>query len=81
MFCVYLFIKLVKTLAIQTISFELIIGEGHEQKFVPRPLGHRLQDLQIPNLHGCFRVEDVGGLVHELGALHVGRGGNDFGLR
>jgi hypothetical protein len=37
-----------------------------------RSFGDELKCLQEPDLHGGLVVEEIGGLSHELGALHIG---------
>lgn len=43
-------------------------------------LSHCLHSLEVPDLHGRCRGQNVGSLTHELGALDFGAGGDDLGL-
>lgn len=45
-----------------------------------RSLGHSLHGLEISDLHGWSRAQDVGGLPHQLGAFDLGACRDDFRL-
>lgn len=45
-----------------------------------RRLGHCLHGLQISDLHGRSRRQDIGGLAHELGTLNFGARADDLGF-
>ena len=42
--------------------------------------GHVLESLQLPDLHSCRGSQDVGGLPHESGRIHLRTGSNDLGF-
>lgn len=41
---------------------------------------HVLQRLELTNLNGGRRTEDIGRLPHQLGGVDLGAGGDDLGL-
>ena len=43
-------------------------------------LGHVLERLQLPDLHGRWRSQNVGSLPHEPSRIHLRAGSNDFGF-
>ena len=43
-------------------------------------LGNLLQNFQVSDLHGSFRIQNVGGLMHEFGAFDIGLCTDDFGF-
>lgn len=75
-------------------ALAMLLGDGHllldvvhgatdarqEDDFGVCALGHCLHGLEVADLHGGGAGQDVGGLAHELGALDLCAGGNDFGL-
>jgi hypothetical protein len=53
---------------------------GHKHDLAVRGLGHLLQRLQLPDLHGGGRGKYVGSLTHESGRVNFSTCCNDFGL-
>ena len=43
-------------------------------------LGHVLESLQLPDLHSGRRSQNIGGLPHESGRIHLRAGSDDFGF-
>ena len=52
----------------------------HKYDLGARGLGHLLQGLELPDLHGGGRGEDVGSLAHEPGRVDLCAGGDNLGL-
>lgn len=50
-------------------------GARQEDDLGVGALGHGLHGLEVADLHGGCRREDIGGLAHELGALDLFPGG------
>ena len=53
---------------------------GYENNFAVRRFGHLLEGLQLPDLHGRGRGENVGSLPHETGSINFCASSNDLGL-
>jgi hypothetical protein len=53
---------------------------GHKDDLARRRFGHRLERLELSDLHGRGTGEDVGRLPHELGGLDLSAGGDDLRL-
>ena len=43
-------------------------------------LGHVLKSLQLPDLHGRWRGQDIGSLSHESGRIYLRTGSDNFGF-
>lgn len=57
-----------------------LVGGGQEDDLAVRRLGHCLHGLEVADLHGRGRRQNVGGLAHELGGLDLGLGGDNLGF-
>lgn len=57
-----------------------LVGSWQEDDLAVGRLGHSLHSFEVADLHGRCRREDIGGLSHELGAVHLGLGGNNLRL-
>jgi hypothetical protein len=57
-----------------------LVGSGQEDDLAVGSLGHSLHGLEVSDLHGRSRAEDVGGLSHKLGGLDLGAGSDDLGF-
>lgn len=55
-------------------------GDGHKDDLAVRLLGHHRPGLELPDLHGGRRAENIGCGTHELGGLDFGSGCDDLGL-
>ena len=53
---------------------------GHEHDLAARALRHRLQRLELPDLHRSGAREDVRGLAHEARGVDLGARGDDLAL-
>lgn len=53
---------------------------GHENHLATLRPSHGSHSFEIPNLHCCRSIEDLGGFAHQLGGVDLGAGSNDFGL-
>ena len=53
---------------------------GHKDDLAAGALGHLLQSLELTDLHGGGRGEDVGGLTHQPGGVDLGARGDDLAL-
>lgn len=58
---------------------ETLVGRAREEDdLAVSRLGHSLHSLEVSDLHGRSRAEDIGSLSHELGRLDLGLGGDDL---
>lgn len=53
---------------------------GHKDDLAVRRLRHRLERLELPDLHGGGRREDIRGLAHEARGIDLGARRDDLGL-
>lgn len=51
-----------------------------EDNLAVRRLGHSLHSFEVSDLHSWSRAQNIGGLPHQLGALNLGAGSDDFGF-
>ena len=70
--------------ALDDISFNTgecaVVTCRHENNFGVCTFGHRLESVQVANLHGALSGKNVRRFSHELGCHNLALGRNDLGL-
>lgn len=65
---------------LQRLTADSLVVRRQEDNLAICRLGHGLHSLQISDLHGRCRRQDISSLAHELRALDLGARGDDLGL-